>query len=75
MNNGAVETDLTVSVDGTLSLGCMLSAINAVETGAQNVVGGNAYTYRNPGDTEDRVVATRTASGRTQATITCPAGL
>ena len=75
VNNGAVETDLTVQVDGTLSLGCMLSAINAVETGAQTVVGGTDYTYRNPGDTENRVVASRTASGRTQATITCPAGL
>ena len=74
----SVDVNLSQLVDGTLTLGCLLSAVNAVESGARTAVDGGGgswtYTYRNPGNTQDRVVAqfNNNTGVRNQATITCP---
>mgnify|MGYP003132724007 CR=1 FL=1 len=62
---------LAATVDGTIDLQCALALAVAYGSGDWDLAG-STVTYRNPGDTADRIVGTTSASAFDATTITCP---
>ena len=67
-----IETELLEAViDGTIDLQCALAIAVSYGSGDWDLAG-STVTYRNPGDTADRIVGTTSASAFDATTITCP---
>lgn len=63
--------DLVVEDQGSLSLGCAMSAILAYAAGDLATSAGNS-TYQDPSGTETRITGTVASAGNRTASVTCP---